>query len=530
MIESKQVLMKVQTGPVHEFIAQARSSRDMWAGSYLLSRLTARAMEVFDKAGCKFVFPTLAGQPLYEMVTGKKVEYESGLIPTLPNVFVVLVSGEKVRALANEAKAAVCVEFSRIGDACWLWMKEQGAQQEWKKRWDAQLDAFPVFTWHAVEEGSDWSQTVELLGKELSARRNTRDFTQWGVSFDMEGRARFDKLLAGSSKDVLSGKEEIIGDEAFWEKIQFHEFIKNAGPFGAVNLVKRLFPHCCFPSSKAYWEQLSMADTRDMAEKNNPDKGFNPYFAVIAMDGDRMGGALQCLTTMQQHTDFSRTLASFAEKKVKRLVKEFKGQLIYAGGDDVLAMCPADSALDLADALRKSFNEVMEDYRELNPGKPLDASCGIAVGHCKFPLQRIVTEARKAEHRAKNKRGRAAFEMTLLKRSGEIIYWGGKWESKALPVYRDFTKKTEAEVFSGRFPYALAEMLHPYRLNESTETDLKPIIRTEFLHILDRQSAGKLKEWPEAVEYLENLSNGQLEDFQNLFLSSAFMNRQRGER
>lgn len=31
------MLMKVQVGPVQEFIAQARSTRDMWAGSYLLS-------------------------------------------------------------------------------------------------------------------------------------------------------------------------------------------------------------------------------------------------------------------------------------------------------------------------------------------------------------------------------------------------------------------------------------------------------------------------------------------------------------
>jgi hypothetical protein len=58
------MLMNVQVGPVQDFIARVRSTRDMWAGSYLLSRLTAQAMEVFEKPECTFVFPTIKDQPL----------------------------------------------------------------------------------------------------------------------------------------------------------------------------------------------------------------------------------------------------------------------------------------------------------------------------------------------------------------------------------------------------------------------------------------------------------------------------------
>ena len=32
-------LLKLQIGPVQDFIAQARSTRDLWSGSYLLSWL-----------------------------------------------------------------------------------------------------------------------------------------------------------------------------------------------------------------------------------------------------------------------------------------------------------------------------------------------------------------------------------------------------------------------------------------------------------------------------------------------------------
>jgi hypothetical protein len=63
-IRMSKMLMNVQVGPVQDFIARVRSTRDMWAGSYLLSRLTAQAMEVFEKPECTFVFPTIKDQPL----------------------------------------------------------------------------------------------------------------------------------------------------------------------------------------------------------------------------------------------------------------------------------------------------------------------------------------------------------------------------------------------------------------------------------------------------------------------------------
>lgn len=499
----EKMLMKVQVGPVQEFIAQARSTRDMWAGSYLLAWMTAAAMKVFKEAGCEFIFPALEKQPLYEMFNGN--ESPEGLIPTLPNVFMLLVSEDQVEELTEKAEAALRRELEKVGDACWKKMIDLGASKDWKPRWDDQLSRFPIFNWHAVVI-EDWNPTVEKLGTEMAARRNTRNFEQWiGVP--------------GASKDVLSGKEEIIGSENFWG----NEYWKKAGPYGAMNCIKRLFPLAFlekqFPSKVSFWNEMSMENTRDLALKNREQA--NPYIAVIAMDGDRMGAALKELKTQEDHTAFSQTLARFAEKEVKPIVDKAGGRLVYAGGDDVLAMCPADQALELAQSLADQFRKTM--------GCKMDASCGIAVGHYQFPLQRIVEEARRAEARAKNKRGRAAFEMTLLKRSGEIIQWGAKWDSKALPVYRDFTKKVEEKKFSGRFAYALAELLQPYRLGEKTSIEMKPIIQKEFEHVQGRQALEKGAIIEHALEYLQALNEQTLEDFSNLFLASAFMNRQRGE-
>lgn len=533
----KRKLLKVQIGPVQDFISQARSTRDMWAGSYMLSWLAAAAMKVFKDAGCEFVFPGLEKQPLYEMFNEQSST--AGLIPTLPNVFMLIAPGDDLDQLVAESKAALKRELSVISECCWQEMRKRGAASLWKERWDYQVGRFPIFNWHAVDyQADDWAGSVKRLGDALAARRNTRDFAQWGACVDVDGNLKFDKTLVSASKDVLSGREEIIGDEEFWKDERW----KQGGPYGAMNCIKRLYPTEYlvqrFESQRKYWDDMSMINTRDLAACNNDGiKGLdsndepmpvNGYIAVLAMDGDSMGAAIQNLKTKDEYTLFSKTLAGFARSEVAAIVENNQGQLVYAGGDDVLALLPADSALQCARELRDTFKQTMAAYN-------LDSSCGIAVAHYMFPLQRSVQESRSAERRAKQDRGRAAFEMSLLKRSGETLRWGGKWSSAAYPLYELYTRMAAPEEASSRFPYALAQLLQPYELSAGADSAFKEVVFKEYQHVRGRQVLSE-KEDPDrqlnslAESYLSHLfSEGAPADFAALFLASSFMNRQRGE-
>lgn len=536
------MLLKVQIGPVQGFISQARSTRDMWAGSYMLSWLAAAAMKTFKDAGCEFVFPVLDGQPLYEMFCDSQKSSDAGLIPTLPNVFMVVVSGDEntVKQLIAESKAALKEELGVISACCWQKMRKLGADASWKQRWDYQVERFPLFNWQAVPCEDEWGATVQKLSRALAARRSTHDFEQWGFTLSSEGKVKPDLSLISASKDVLSGKEEIIGTAEFWEESD--DFWGGAGPYGAMNCIKRLFPleylHQRFSSRQRYWDKMSMINTRDLAacnadgvkgiDSNGEPNPVNGYMAVLAMDGDSMGAAIEKLTTQEEYTRFSKTLAGFSERDVPRIVADNEGQLVYAGGDDVLALLPASAAMKCAKELREAFKSAMTEYK-------LDSSCGIAVAHYMFPLQRTVQEARVAESRAKNKRGRAAFAMTLLKRSGEIVHWGGKWESEAYALYELYTRMAEPVEASSRFPYALLELLQPYELSETTDKEFKGVVLKEFQHVRSRQvlcekenTDGRFDALAE--DYLGRLfEEGKPVDFANLFLASAFMNRLRGE-
>ncbi|MDD4102441.1 MAG: type III-B CRISPR-associated protein Cas10/Cmr2, partial [Kiritimatiellae bacterium] len=61
-------LLLFQFGPVQDFIAQARSARDLWSGSYLISWLVAHAIKaVTDQIGPDtVVFPSLRGNGIFD--------------------------------------------------------------------------------------------------------------------------------------------------------------------------------------------------------------------------------------------------------------------------------------------------------------------------------------------------------------------------------------------------------------------------------------------------------------------------------
>lgn len=246
------------------------------------------------------------------------------------------------------------------------------------------------------------------------------------------------------------------------------------------------------------------------------------------------------------HLQFSEALANFGLHAARRIVEEtHHGQLIYSGGDDVLAMLPAENAITCARDLRAAFqgrraqmsaeaqdlfkSGVPEGFLQvadpspkeptwplLMPGDRMTVSVGLAIGHVKEPLQDMIQEAQRAEKRAKadpqritwNKErtsqewklnegwGRDALALTLFKRSGETIRWGAKFDSAAFPLlsyiqrhYRQPWDQPEAErPIRSRFPYRLAQLLGVYDTHEPLNEELRQIAEKEIAHVISRQT------------------------------------------
>jgi len=205
------------------------------------------------------------------------------------------------------------------------------------------------------------------------------------------------------------------------------------------------------------------------------------YYALILLDGDKMGAWLsgqesEGLETRQvfhpqirnrldshftaaplraylagqrpvspaRHMAISGALNGFALHLAQEIVENrCKGKLIYAGGDDVMALVAVDdllacltllraaySGLALPEALVKATDTDLGSLRLGGGHASLDgklirlmgetatASVGAVIAHHMAPLGAVIRSLRDAEKRAKGKGGRDAFAITLHKRSG----------------------------------------------------------------------------------------------------------------
>jgi CRISPR-associated protein Cmr2 len=160
----------------------------------------------------------------------------------------------------------------------------------------------------------------------------------------------------------------------------------------------------------------------------------------------------------------SGALNDFSQAVVRHVVEsEYLGRVIYAGGDDVLAMLPVADLLGAMQRLRHAYSGTLpedehSDWGALRPdrkglhckngfaylngrllrmmGRHATASTGAVIAHHQAPLSAVLRELRAAEKRAKAYRrpdedgqwvDRDAFSITVIKRSGGALHLTEKW-------------------------------------------------------------------------------------------------------
>lgn len=148
-----------------------------------------------------------------------------------------------------------------------------------------------------------------------------------------------------------------------------------------------------------------------------------PYYALLLADGDRMGRAIDAATTLAQHRALSLRLAEFADAAAK-VVSAHHGSLIYAGGDDVLALVPLHTAVACASALQLDFAHRLSAFTIPGGGSPT-LSVGLGVSHFIEPLDGALAVARRSERLAKTARNSLA--IIVEKRGGSPVEVTGPW-------------------------------------------------------------------------------------------------------
>ena len=180
---------------------------------------------------------------------------------------------------------------------------------------------------------------------------------------------------------------------------------------------------------------------RDLIEQ----VGFDPsqYFAVIVLDGDGMGETISRAKDWEAHTNISKKLNDYT-RDVRQIVDvDYLGKLIYAGGDDVLALANLADLLDILRELRGKFPNLNRDEYPVST-----ASAGVCIAHSKVPLGDVLERARIMERAAKSVEGKDALGIALLKHSGNISQTVFKWEYHGVDSKKIHTVKVSQNLVS----------------------------------------------------------------------------------
>lgn len=180
-----------------------------------------------------------------------------------------------------------------------------------------------------------------------------------------------------------------------------------------------------------------------------------PYYALLRMDGDNVGRLLRG----DGEKVVGAALAEFGGD-VAQIVTDHDGVLIYAGGDDVLALLPIDTAICAALRLERAYRgHFPENWPDAARTPTISASIVFADHH--EPLRAVLRQSRRLlEEVAKHDNGKDSLAIAVLKPSGPAVEWVARWHDDAGASIPDAIRRMEERVgtesdISARFSYTL---------------------------------------------------------------------------
>jgi len=460
-------LLEISIGPVQGFIAAARRSRDLWAGSYILSELVRAAAAKMTDHRAQLIYP------LASRVQQDNPQQDSNL----SNILLGQIDGVDaagIRAIAEEVKQAARDRLASFAaDAMRDWRQAGVSLRDdfWQRQVADAIEAYAAWAAiPAVGEGDrpPYRVAYDNLKKTLAARKNTRDFAPMFAAADADKgvgipKCSFDGLREsvlpkdrqsfpprfglsrGEQLDALGCIKRVVGrSERFTALTRFAAdgWLKQLPPADRQDLAAaceklvgndralatrasgsadvEIFPYdggLLFPERYAIAEK----DSQGNAAARTALAGLGavlrplwkrygrpcPYGVLLIADGDRMGRFVDQAHSAPDHTRISDAVASFADR-VPPIAQRFGGQCVFAGGEDLTVFLPRAAVVDSAFALHEAFTtamaRVVADLVQADDARPT-LRVGAAICHVLEPLGVIRQRAAAAEKFAKGEAG-----------------------------------------------------------------------------------------------------------------------------
>ncbi|MCC5943668.1 MAG: type III-B CRISPR-associated protein Cas10/Cmr2, partial [Bernardetiaceae bacterium] len=407
-------------GPVQSFIAQARKTQDLYAGSRILSDLISKAIDILidDKKVIRYISDN-----------DNDLIFPARTIASKPNRFVAIITcaENEIQSIGDDLKAAVENHFvNEVAKQVIAFCPDS----------DKQLKDFLKIYWAALRVEVDAQNNVigypekyKELEQLLGAVKNVRYFNQFAekgrkCSINGEYNVKFyrkgEKEKSRPDKDILDkklfhGNAKVLGFTDYREISQAQ--LQAGEGLCAVSFLKRVYEIADFPSTaniallhtlnelesisegasllqafalcfgKPTWQEVKngqlfydenlneeyfkkqnikngglacakgkLKELNQLAKDTGLQLDKSKYYAILAFDADGMGGKLGKATTKEQHQKISELLGAFAQKAEVYINNNQYGRTVYAGGDDFLGFLNLNHLFEAMQALREMFD------------------------------------------------------------------------------------------------------------------------------------------------------------------------------
>lgn len=240
---------------------------------------------------------------------------------------------------------------------------------------------------------------------------------------------------------------------------------------------------------------------RNCPEKLKKEFPAEPYLAIVCADGDQLG-KIQQECSLEQLQNLSQFLSGFA-LTVRNIVATYRGDCIYAGGDELLALVPLDRLWDCLEKLRRKFVHKITEWKSNWPllkDVDSDYSIGVAIVHA--AERDALALAREALALAKNveaedqKDRRKALGIVYQPRSGATVRARLRWAPVEKPQPTEslqaWQKAFGDKTLPKRTPYVLRQLVDTHSWVFKDHREAKALLPGEIRRVLARRQPAEL--------------------------------------
>jgi len=454
----KNYLFILTITPIHNFIAQARTTKDFYVGSQIISDLIKELIKKFDKEDIIFPYPKSN---------------------SLSNKIIAKIYVEEFEQLTKELKQIVDHFIETKLFSINLNSKELNTKQL--------KDVFKLF--YTAVKINNYKDSYLEAEKNIANIKNLRPFIQVeskNICYVCAEREAFYRDNKNRDRCGVCYLKEKYNNKSYLSTAGIatldwvnSEYINKEN----YKIYKSKFKN--FDEELLYEENLnkqylesnykifSKTDIKELKELLNNISNIKPskQYALINFDGDNIGKILSMglngIELEQFHNEFSKKLSDFSQE-INNIFNDKIGRVIYSGGDDFLGFLNLIYLDEVINRIKDKFDEIVNVY-----DTKISYSTSIIISHYKAPLHKIILFSRRLLEETKQ---RYSSKDNLIKGGiGLEIYSSSSNLAKFIGTYKDFNN---LKVFKNRKVnlYQLEKLFSFAKENENFD---------EYLNVLE---------------------------------------------